>query len=145
MFSHVGFFRFQRHRPEASSRDEDVRTFRKSTTTRFRLRKKVMLSNHTAYADQSTKNRDLESRIMNCLRLHSPQAEQIEVVVQDDSVILRGVVLSESIKWQCHECCRHVAGVLNVIDELVVSLSRSNRHAPLESFLASWHSKSKPR
>jgi osmotically-inducible protein OsmY len=44
----------------------------------------------------------------------------IQVEIHNGTAILRGTVPSQSAKWRCVDCCRHVAGILNVIDHLVV-------------------------
>ena len=76
-----------------------------------------------AQHSESDENRDLQRRVQNCLRLRLQDFSSIEVETQNGTAILRGVVPSQSIKWRCGECCRYVAGVLNVIDRLVVKAS----------------------
>lgn len=73
-----------------------------------------------AHPCNSEKDRDLEGRILNYLYLRLPHVTEVEVEAQNGTVIVRGIVSSRSIQWQCRECCRHVAGVLNVIDRIVV-------------------------
>lgn len=61
---------------------------------------------------------DLQCRIVNYLNQRLPNVTTIKVEIHDGTVILRGTVPSHSIQWRCLDCCRHVAGVLNVIDRL---------------------------
>ncbi len=48
-------------------------------------------------------------------------ADQVAVKVAGRTVIVCGELASREAKWQCLECCRHVAGVLRVIDQLRVA------------------------
>jgi osmotically-inducible protein OsmY len=61
---------------------------------------------------------ELQRRIVNYLSQRLPNITTIKVEIHDGTVILRGRVPSQSIQWRCLDCCRHVAGVLNVIDRL---------------------------
>ena len=45
-------------------------------------------------------------------------AEQIVVKVDGGTVVLCGQVTSGEAKRLCLECCRHVAGVIRVVDQL---------------------------
>lgn len=76
-----------------------------------------------AHPSASNQDRNLERRVLNCLRLRIQNLGTIEVEAQDGTVILSGVAPSQSMKWRCGECCRCVAGVLNVVDRLVVQPS----------------------
>jgi len=73
-------------------------------------------------------DRGLERRVLNYLRLRLPIATAVEVEIQNGTAVLRGVVASGSIQWRCRECCRYVAGVLNVIDLVVVLPSHSHQN-----------------
>lgn len=48
-------------------------------------------------------------------------AEQVAVKTAGGTVILCGELASRQDKWRCLECCRHVAGVIRVIDQLQIS------------------------
>jgi osmotically-inducible protein OsmY len=48
-------------------------------------------------------------------------AEQVVVKAERGTVIVCGPVASREARWQCLECCRHVAGVMQVIDQLRIS------------------------
>jgi hypothetical protein len=61
---------------------------------------------------------ELQRRIVNYLGQRLPNVNTISVEIHSGTVILRGTVPSQSIQWRCLDCCRHVAGVLNVIDQL---------------------------
>ena len=64
---------------------------------------------------------DLEGRIANFLyRQHIPNGERIHADAHLGTVIVRGQLPSRHAKWLCMECCRHVAGVIKLIDHVVV-------------------------
>jgi osmotically-inducible protein OsmY len=64
-------------------------------------------------------DRDLERQIVNYLAMRNvPEAMSIRAA--GGNVRLIGMVPSSSAWHRCLQCCRHVAGVLNVIDRLVV-------------------------
>lgn len=66
-------------------------------------------------------DRDLERRISNFLhRQNVPGAEDLHVHVVKGTVVIRGRLPSSSAKRACVECCRHVAGVANVVDKVQV-------------------------
>ena len=67
------------------------------------------------------KETDLRRRVVACLKTRLPGLEGIEVTVMGNTVIIRGELLSAEEKWRCGECCRHVPGVMRVMDKLVVS------------------------
>lgn len=64
--------------------------------------------------------RELEWRIIACLRQRFPALERIEVSVVGSTAVLRGEVNSPHERWVCLTCCRHVPGINRVVDELVV-------------------------
>ncbi len=67
-------------------------------------------------------DQNLERRVRNYLLLrHIDGLESIRFTVVNGNVLLRGVVSSPTTKWRICEGCRHVAGVLNVIDRLIVA------------------------
>lgn len=47
-------------------------------------------------------------------------ADGLEAIVSGSTVTVRGEVPSQHERWRCLECCRHVPGVRNVVDELIV-------------------------
>jgi osmotically-inducible protein OsmY len=63
---------------------------------------------------------ELERRIVNFLHLRLPDVSTIKVEAHHGTAILHGTVPSSSVQCRCLDCCRHVAGVLNVIDRLSV-------------------------
>jgi osmotically-inducible protein OsmY len=63
---------------------------------------------------------DLKRRVSACLKTRLPRLEGIEVTVMGNTVILRGALLSAEEKRHCYECCRHVPGVMRVMEEIVV-------------------------
>lgn len=74
---------------------------------------------------------DLKRRIMIFLSqrgVSSPQRLNIEV--SGGTVTLHGTVGSFSERQLCH-CCKHVAGVLHLVDELKVELPSSTPRAAL--------------
>ena len=63
---------------------------------------------------------DLKWRIMACFRCRIPEIEGIHVTVSGSTVVLRGKVRSSHEKRLCLECCRHVPGVMRVVDDLTI-------------------------
>lgn len=73
-------------------------------------------------SDQNISDENLERRVRNYLSLrHIDGLESIRFTVVNGNVLLRGAVSTPSTKWRICEGCRHVAGVLNVIDRLIVT------------------------
>lgn len=69
----------------------------------------------------NTLDRDLEKRVITFLESHQRVGlRRLRVEAQQGSVTLRGVVGSFYEKQLCLRCCRHVAGVVMVIDEIEV-------------------------
>lgn len=67
---------------------------------------------------------DLRRRIVSLLRTRGvPKAEALEVEVNGRTVTVRGRLPDRHAKWLCLECCRHVAGVLKLIDNVEVEAS----------------------
>lgn len=66
---------------------------------------------------------DLKWRIQACLRQRIPDLQGIHVTVVGNTAVLRGQVRSQCDKRFCIECCRHVPGVMRVLDELLVDES----------------------
>jgi osmotically-inducible protein OsmY len=65
--------------------------------------------------------RELARRIVACLRDRAPDVEGIDVTVTGNTAEVRGRLHSPHEKWLCLECCRHVPGVMHVVDELVIA------------------------
>jgi len=64
---------------------------------------------------------DLASRVVRSLCAHGvSRAESLEFKVNGGMVRVRGHLPDKYAKWLCLECCRHVAGVIKLIDELEV-------------------------
>ena len=70
-------------------------------------------------------NSDLKRRIINYLvSRHVPALRHVEVEAVAGTVILRGKLRSFYHKQLCLHCCQRVAGVIKLIDELVVDSSQ---------------------
>jgi osmotically-inducible protein OsmY len=71
---------------------------------------------------------DLRRRVVSFLTsrgvLGSPS---LEVAVEDGTVVVRGKLPSQQSKRLCLECCRHVAGVTTVVDEVSVETQSPDR------------------
>jgi carbon storage regulator len=85
-------------------------------------------SEPTAYVDPlpdrtntpSIPDIDLEQRIRNVLISHGVRvAGQLKVEACSGAVTLSGYLPSVREKWLCVECCRHVAGVRQIVDTLL--------------------------
>lgn len=50
-------------------------------------------------------------------------AEQVAIKAVGGTVILCGELASRESKLECLECCRHVAGVVRVVDQLRLSMA----------------------
>jgi osmotically-inducible protein OsmY len=62
---------------------------------------------------------DLASRVVRSLYAHGVStAGAIEVHASFGTVTVRGQVCNRHVKRVCLECCRHVAGVNKLIDQL---------------------------
>jgi osmotically-inducible protein OsmY len=65
---------------------------------------------------------ELERRTIRVLHIRGIcDAKQVVVKVASGTVIVCGELASREAKWRCLECCRHVAGVIRVVDQLRVS------------------------
>ncbi|NLX95187.1 MAG: BON domain-containing protein [Rhodopirellula sp.] len=74
---------------------------------------------HSATDDH---DRDLEFRVTNYLVGRQVQAlRRIEVEADKGTVTLRGSVCSFHQKQLCLNCCRRVAGVIDLVDEVDVA------------------------
>jgi osmotically-inducible protein OsmY len=66
-------------------------------------------------------DRDLERRVTNYLwGRHVPALRNVLVEATDGVVTLRGQVRSFYEKQLCHNCCRRVAGVRQLVDDVDV-------------------------
>ena len=75
---------------------------------------------------QIKRDEDLKTRLVNFLHSrHVPGRELVHLHVQSGTVVVRGPLRSAHAKWLCIECCRHVAGVIKLIDEIVVEGPRT--------------------
>jgi osmotically-inducible protein OsmY len=75
---------------------------------------------HFAKPDTSDRH-DLEWRITACLRDRLPGLRgDIHVTVIGSTAAIRGTVRSLEDRRLCLECCRHVPGVMRVVDDLIV-------------------------
>ena len=64
---------------------------------------------------------DLAHRLVNFLDArHVPERAAVHFDVHGGRVVVRGPVHSARAKWLCIECCRHVAGVIKLVDEIVI-------------------------
>lgn len=69
---------------------------------------------------------ELERRVMNYLvGRHVPSLRHISVEAAGGTVTLRGKVRSFYEKQLCHNCCRRVAGVVQLVDDLDVATAES--------------------
>lgn len=78
----------------------------------------MIRKNHLIVDDH---DRDLELRVANYLVGRQIQAlRQVEVEADHGTVTLRGLVHSFHQKQLCLNCCRRVAGVVELIDQVEV-------------------------
>lgn len=64
---------------------------------------------------------DLQRRIMACLNRRFPGLRDVHVTVIGHTAEVRGKVSSPSDRRLCLEYCRHVPGVIRIVDELTVA------------------------
>ena len=75
-------------------------------------------------------DRDLEQRIVGYLaRRHVPSLRQLAVEARNGIVTIRGQVRSFYEKQLSSHCCRRVAGVVQLVDEIDV-VTGNSRPAP---------------
>jgi hypothetical protein len=76
----------------------------------------------TPFADQmlAAERHDLQWRIQACLRERIAEQRENYLAVMGGTVVIRGQVMSQHEKRVYLECCRHVPGVVRVVDELFV-------------------------
>ena len=74
---------------------------------------------------------DLERRIALFLSQRGvPRKRNFQVNAECGTVTLRGRLPSPQAKRYCLECCRHVAGVIRIIDQLEVETAEAGRGRP---------------
>jgi len=67
---------------------------------------------------------DLEHRIVRFLYAQGlGSVEGFDIGVSGSTVVLRGHLPDRYAKWLCLECCRHVAGVVRLIDQVEIDIS----------------------
>ena len=73
------------------------------------------------FYQHTAEDSDLENRIANCLyQRNVPNSRRIRADARVGTVVVSGRLPSRHAKWLCIECCRHVAGVIKLIDHVVV-------------------------
>jgi osmotically-inducible protein OsmY len=76
---------------------------------------------------------DLEHRLVNFLHArHVPGRRSVDFNVRGGTVVVSGPLDSARAKWLCVECCRHVAGVIRLVDEVVIERPQ-NRSCVIDS------------
>jgi len=69
----------------------------------------------------------LNRRLVNFLyERHVPDADGLEVQSHLGTVVISGRLASRHDKWLCLECCRRVAGVVKLIDQVEVGPSSTS-------------------
>lgn len=80
---------------------------------------------------QQACDRALERRVMMYLTLRGIEGlDSIRLSVVQGNILLRGTICTLSAKRRLCECCRHVAGVLNVCDTSLVVAGDSKPRKP---------------
>ena len=64
---------------------------------------------------------DLKWRITACLNTRIPDLKDIHITVVGNTAVLRGKVRTLQEKLLCLKCCRHVPGVMRIVDDLIVA------------------------
>lgn len=86
---------------------------------------------------------DLKRQIMASLKDRLPDLQGVHVTVFGTSVALRGKVSTKNEKRECVEYCRHVPGVMRVVNDLVVAEQKPVFLDPEEEMTASDQSQEK--
>lgn len=69
---------------------------------------------------------ELEQRIANFLyQRRVPHCGSVRLNAQSGTVVVTGKLRSRRAKWLCLECCRRVAGVIEVVDQVRVGAARN--------------------
>ena len=85
------------------------------------------VSNPSAEFSTTEQDIDLQHRLVNFLHArHVPERESVDIDVSGGVVVVRGPLHSDHAKWLCIECCRRVAGVIRLVDQVVVERPRKN-------------------
>jgi hypothetical protein len=75
-----------------------------------------------AMLNRANTDLELEQRITSFLfQRHVPGGDGIRLIAHGGVVAVSGRVPTRSAKWLCIECCRRVAGVLRVIDNVTIA------------------------
>ena len=78
---------------------------------------------------------DLERRIANFLyQQRVPRHARIRTDAQAGTVVVSGKCSSRHAKWLCVECCRRVAGVVNLVDRVIVDKESACEAKATQSF-----------
>lgn len=81
----------------------------------------MAMQSHSVMSGKDKFDRDLEHRLVNFLHArHVPECERLHVRASSGTVVVQGRLASDRTKWLCVECCRHVAGVIKLVDEIDV-------------------------
>jgi osmotically-inducible protein OsmY len=73
--------------------------------------------NSTLYTPST--DSELETRICSFLRQrHVPHCGRVRLRAHGGAVVVSGRLSSRHAKWLCMECCRHVAGVIKLVDHV---------------------------
>ncbi|HUY88023.1 MAG TPA: BON domain-containing protein [Pirellulales bacterium] len=95
------------------------------TDDRSRSRMPKLQRERPDVARQNDIDRKIEQRVLRYLSFRGIVGlELVTLYVSKRNVVLGGIISSFSAKRRLCECCRSVAGVLNVSDRLVVLPSR---------------------
>jgi len=77
-------------------------------------------------------DRDLERRLVNYLLGYKmPALRQVRVEVDNGTVVLRGTVSSYHQRQLCINCCRRVAGVIKLVDQIHVVAASDPQFVPV--------------
>ncbi len=83
-----------------------------------------MVASNTQQRPETLETRDdidLEHRLVNFLHArHVQGAETVHFEIHKGTVVVSGTLPSGRAKWLFMGCCRNVAGVIKLIDEVVV-------------------------
>ena len=115
-----------------SSSEADERVFRGCAIRSEELQSGAGGGERRSVAGQLAERRvvvdsGLQRRIVSCLiARHVPGVRRVEVEAIGGRVIVRGRVPSRHVKWLCLECCRHVAGVMRLVDQLETEPGRDD-------------------
>ena len=83
---------------------------------------------------------DLENRLVNVLHeRHVPRIDLLRIESRGGIVCVRGELPTSHDKWLCVECCRHVAGVIRLVDEIEVKPKKRCRPATKMIYRAEMH------